>query len=127
VNEFDFGMQEDFDNMTSELGNATVVIRLKQTVKNRFGQEVDGSTYSSPIIETAIVQPIDEKNEILATGAYQIGDVEMTFKSDSVIAEEALVYLNDEEYKAIDITKVRSFNNNLITHITCFGKKIPKR
>jgi len=126
ANNWDKGIQQDFDNMTAELGTSVSILK-KDVVNTRIRTEGSQSHFNTAVTETAVVQELNSEHEMVQIGQLNVGDVRFTFQSDSVIAEEDEVTKNSLTYKVIKLTKVRGFNNDVVTHITAFGKKISGR
>ena len=127
-NQFDIGMQEDFDNMTIELGReVTVYSRLD--VLTYEGQEGTGSGLGSGVTEVVFLQELDTQNEMISAGEMAVGDVRFSFKHNSIVEEEGYVSpdLGITNYKVLKLTKVKGQSNNSVTYIKAFGKKIPNR
>ena len=125
-NLYDQGMQEDFNNMTIELGTE-ISIYSKTYSETYEGQEgsstVDGTKYT----ETASIQEIDAKHEMVASGQLDVGDVVVTLKSDTIAQEEGYIDWQGNRYKLLTITKVRGMKNDVVTHVVARGKKVPGR
>ena len=126
-NVLDIGLQEDFDNMTADLGTDDIIINLREYSITHEGQEGENSVDGFKYQETAAIQELDSKHEVVASGQLDVGDVRVTLKHDTIAKEEAFIEWNNALYKIITITKVRGMNNNVITHVVAHGKKVPKR
>ncbi len=124
---YDIGIQEDFDNMTDELGYSTVEVYLRDTSLNYEGQEGDGSTTENVVRELAFLQELDSTHEMVATGQLNMGAVRITFKSDSIVEEECYIKKNSNTYKIIRLTKVRGMKNDRVLYIIAYGNKVPNR
>jgi len=127
-NQFDVGMQEDFDNMTRELGREIYVYKRDDEVTYE-GQENTNSGLDEPVTEVVFLQELDSEHEMVAAGQLDVGDVKMTFLHNSIAEEEG--YVSPDEgvtfYKILTMTKVMNQTNNEISYIKAFGKKIPRR
>jgi len=141
MNQYDVGMQQDFDNMTHELGSV-ISIAPRLLMKNYDGSEnvylltfgMDGIGFpilfsASPIYveEVAFVQPLKENHEVVQSGQLDVGDIKCIFKSDSSASEEDTVLFMGEQYKLQNVTIVRGLSNDAIAYIKAFGKKLPNR
>jgi len=133
MNNFDIGMQQDFDNMTDELGR-TVFIYERDDILSDEGQEGDNdriagaSALKRSTTETVFLQEMDSEHEMLASGQMDVGDVRFVFKADTTIKEED--YVSPDEkimYKVLKLTKVKGMNNNVVVYVKGFGKKVPNR
>ena len=126
VNQYDVGAQEDFNNMTLELGREVTVYVRNDTLTYENQQSSD-NFYDSGTKEIVFMQELNSKHEMVKSGQLNIGDVNFTFKSDSVAAEEGKVIADNKSYKIMLITKVQGMANNEILYIKAFGKKLPNR
>ena len=145
INQYDAGLKEDFNNMTSELGRTIIIYPRRSTLghdsfevltfdqDNIFGPLSGGIgfpiTFSSSIQteEIAFIQELNAENEVVKSGELSVGDLRCVFKADSIAEEEGLILDNSNLYKISNITYVRGFGNDIITEIKAKGKKIPKR
>jgi len=127
-NQFDVGIQEDFDNMTYELGRECYVYERVNDL-TYSGQEGTDSELKNPIVEIVFLQELDSEHEMITSGQMNIGDVKFTFKSDSIIKEEYYVSpdLGSTKYKILKLTKVKNQTNDSVLFIKGFGKKVPNR
>jgi len=127
-NRFDIGMQEDFNNMTEELGREVLVYPRVDELTYE-GQEDENSGRGTGVTEVVFLQELDTQHEMIASGEMKVGDVRFTFKSDSIAEEEGYVSPDSGTtfYKILQFTKVRNQNNNVISYIKAFGKKVPNR
>ena len=125
-NQFDKGIQEDFDNMTYELGHE-VTVYPRSFDLNYEGQEDTSSGFSTGMTEIAFIQILDEEHEMVQSGQLNIGDVRFTFQNDTIAEEEGKVIANGQEYKILKLTKIRGQSNEAILYVKGTGKKIPNR
>jgi hypothetical protein len=126
-NNWDYQMQEDFDNMTTELGRECLVY-ARDDVLTSEGQEGSSSGLDTGVPETVFLQELDSEHEMVAAGELSVGDVTMTFLAASTAEEEGYVSPDGTTmYKILKISKVRNQSNNVITYIKAFGKKVPNR
>jgi hypothetical protein len=135
TNQYDVGIQEDFDNMTEDIAHP---VKIKNRINHLSyeGQETDyeesdgtevDKQYTDPIEEYMLVQELNSKNEMVQAGQLSVGDVRIVAKSNSIIEEESVVTDNDNDYKIIELTRTRGMSNQVIMSIVAFGKKLPKR
>jgi hypothetical protein len=125
-NQYDVGAQEDFDNMTRELGREISVYTRKFDLDHQ-GQEDTTSSYEDPVTEVAFLQELDSQHEMIAAGQLNIGDVKIFFLHDSVIGEEDKIIADALTYKVINVSIIKGMNNNEVLYIKAFGKKVPGR
>jgi len=127
-NQFDVGMEEDFNNMTYELGRE-VLVYTRDDVLTYEAQEGTGSGLNTGVTEVVFLQELDSQHEMVASGEMKVGDVRFTFQSDSIVEEEGYVSPDDgiTQYKVLSLTKVKGQTNDTVTYIKAFGKKIPNR
>ena len=126
-NQFDIGMQEDFNNMTQELGREVTVYPRSNDLTYE-GQEDTASGLGSGVTEVVFLQELDTEHEVIASGQMDVGDVRFTFKDDTVAEEEGYVSPDGTiMYKILRLTKVRNQTNNVISYVKAFGKKVPNR
>ena len=135
TNQYDVGIQEDFDNMTGDIGH-TVLIKNRANYLDYTGNETDyddadGTTvdkqYTTPIEEIMFIQELNSKNEMVQSGQLSVGDVRIVAKSNSIIQAESIIEDSGNEYKIIELTKIGGMNNSNIMAIIAHGKKLPKR
>ena len=135
TNQYDAGIQEDFDNMTDDIGHP-VMIQNRVDYLDNAGQEsdyidIDGNEvdqqYTQPVEEIMFVQEMNSKNEMVQSGKFAVGDVRIVAKSNSIIKEESLITDGNTQYKIIEYTKTGGMNNSYIMSIVAYGKKLPKR
>ena len=119
------GMQEDFDNMTSELGR-NVTVQTRDDDLNYEGYEDTSSGWSAGVTETVYIQELDTENEMVAAGELSVGDVRLVFKNDSVAEEEGIVVDGTINYKIIDFTKVKG-EDGTVLYVKAHGKKLANR
>ena len=127
-NRFDIGMQEDFDNMTTELGRE-VTVYPRADVLTYESQESTDSGLGDGVTEVVFLQELDSEHEMVASGQMNVGDVRFEFLSDSSVEEEGYVSpdTGTTNYKVLKLTKVKNQTNNVIIRIKAFGKKVPNR
>lgn len=127
-NQWDIGMQQDWDNMTEELGREVLVYPRADEL-NYEGQEDTSSGLDTGTIEVVFLQEIDTEHEMVQSGQMNIGDVKLTFKSDTLAEEEG--YVSPDEgvtmYKILKLTVVKNQSNDVIVYVKAFGKKVPNR
>lgn len=127
-NNFDLGLQEDFDRMTDELAYGRyVIVHPRLTVLTSDSEDGIGTGLDTGTQETVAVQEIDTGNEAFKAGIMDIGDVHLTFRSDSIAEEEGYVVVDSVTYKILGLTKVNGQTNNSILYIKAQGKKVPFR
>lgn len=127
-NQFDVGMQQDFNNMTDDLSlGKPVMVYPREDVLTYEGQEGTSSGLGTGVSEIVFMQEVDQTNEAVAAGILNVGDVKFTFKSDSIAEEEGYVLENDRNYKIIGLTIVKGQSNGEIIYISGYGKKVPNR
>ena len=122
-------MQEDYNNMTHELGRECIVYPRDDELTYE-GQENEDSELGNGVREIVFLQELDSEHEVIASGQMDVGDVNLTFKSDSIAEEEGYVSPDIDstiKYKILRLTKVRNQSNNAIMYIKGFGKKVPNR
>lgn len=122
----DFGVQQDYDNMTKELGRL-VTVQTRDQVLNYEGMEGTSTTYTAGVQEYAVIQQLNSTHEVIASGEFKVGDVEMTFLSDSIAEEEGRVITDNAIYKILQLNKINSLGSDTILFIKAFGKKLPRR
>lgn len=127
-NQFDVGMQQDFDNMTLDLGRDCLVYSRDDDL-DYSGQEDENSGLKIGTTEVIFLQELDTKHEMIASGQMNVGDVRFAFQHNTIAEEEGYVSPDDGKtmYKIIHLTKVCGMNNNEITYVKAFGKKVPGR
>jgi len=123
--QYALGAQEDFNNMTSEVGKE-VVVRARNDVLNYEGQEGESSGYSGSVTEVVFLQELDTTHEMVAAGELKVGDVRLVFQSDTTAEEEGRVTWNSRDYKIINFTKSRGENDEIMD-VRAFGVKVPNR
>lgn len=126
MNNYDEGIQEDFDNMTEDLGRE-VEIFLRVNTLNYEGQEGEDSDLGPSNIETVFLQELDSTHEMVQSGQLNVGDVKLTFQHNSIAEEEGYIKADGNIYKILKLTKLRGMNNNAILEIKGTGKKLPNR
>lgn len=126
MNNYDEGIQEDFDNMTEDLGRE-VEIFLRVNTLNYEGQEGEDSDLGPSNIEIVFLQELDSTHEMVQSGQLNVGDVKLTFQHNSIAEEEGYIKADGNIYKILKLTKLRGMNNNAILEIKGTGKKLPNR
>jgi len=135
TNQFDVGIQEDFDNMTEDIGHI-VSIKNRANYLSYEGQESDytdshGETvekqFTEPVLEVVFIQELNSKHEVVQSGQLNVGDVRIVAKSNSIIQEESIVTDNGAEYKVVELTKTGGMSNSIVMSIVAHGKKLPQR
>ena len=121
-------MQEDFDNMTAELGR-TCLVYPRNDVVTYEGQENTSSGLSTGVSETVFMQELDSEHEMVSSGQMDVGDVHFTFQNDTVAEEEGYVSPDSgtTNYKILKLTKVKNQNSNVSIYVKGYGKKVPNR
>jgi len=145
MNQYDVGMQTDFDNMTHELGQSiTFESRERAQSYDNFETFTDPRAFGIPpdgigfpiffllpqgvsYTEIAFIQPLKAEHEVVKAGELDIGDIKCLFKSDSNIAEEYLIFYEGATFKVQEVTIVRGLSNDKIAYIKAFGKKVAGR
>jgi len=125
-NQYDTGIQQDFDNMTEELGTEFTIYHqdYSSTYEGQEGEKTeDGYKYK----ETGSIQELDSKHEVVASGEFNVGDLRVTLKHNTIAKPEAYIEWNSSLYKIINLTKARGLRNDVITHVVAYGKKVPNR
>ena len=127
-NYWDYQMQEDFDNMTNELGRTCLVYPRDDDLSYE-GQEDTASGLGTGASETIFMQELDSEHEMVASGQMNVGDVHLTFQNDTVAAEEGYVSPDSGTtmYKILKLTKVKNQNSNVSIYVKGYGKKVPNR
>lgn len=125
-NQYDVGMQEDYNNMTEDLGRE-VTVYPRDNDLDYGGQEDTASGLGEGVKEVVFLQELDTKHEMIQAGQLKVGDVKFTFKSYTIAEEEGFVKTRDVIYKILALTFVRNMSNDIITYVKAFGKKIPNR
>lgn len=127
-NQFDLGMQEDFDNMTYELGRECRVYLRKDDI-NYEGQEDTSSGLGTYMTEIVFLQELDTQHEMIKAGQMNVGDVRFTFQHSTIAEEEGYVTPDEGKtwYKILQLTDVGNQSNNVRTYMKAFGKKVPGR
>jgi len=127
VYQYDIGAQQDFDNMTLELGKNNVEVQPRTFILDYSGQEGTSSGSGSSVLETVFLQELDSTHEMIASGQLDVGDVRLVFQKNTTAEEEGYVIKNSNIYKIIQLTKVRGMANDVILYTKAFGKKVPNR
>lgn len=124
----DIGIQQDFDNMTKEIGRTILVYgRIEELTYE--GQEAESDEREPGVEEVAFVQELDITHEVVSSGQMNVGDIRCTFQHDSSVVEECFISKDGGVtlFKILKVTKVRNQSNNAILEIKAFGKKVPRR
>jgi len=100
LNQFDVGAQQDYDAMTEELGSE-ISVYLKKYDLGYEGQEGEDSKNRPAVKEIAFLQELDTKHEMVNSGQLSVGDVRISFKSDTVANEECQILANGKTYKVL--------------------------
>ena len=127
------GAQEDFNNMTKEMGKEVFVMPRKESLEYEGyeGEErnvTDNPMSAKSIIgkkETVFLQELNSKHEVIQAGLFKLGDVRFNFLSNSSVEEEGYVIDGKKTYKVLRLTKYE--DGDTITDIRAYGKKMPNR
>ena len=127
-NQFDTGMQEDFDNMTFDLGREVLVYPRSDTITYE-SQQAEEEFLKTGVSEVVFLQELDTTHQMVQSGQMNVGDARFTFQHDSVAAEEGYVSPDGGKtmYKILQLTYVRGQTNDVISYIKAVGKKVPNR
>jgi len=126
-NQYDIGMQQDFDNMTLELGREMYVYPPSY-ILDYEGRETTGSNpLTSGTKEIVFLQELNSQSEVIGSGAFKIGDVRLTFQHDTVAEEEGYIVTNGNTYKISELTYVGGQSNNETIYVKAMGVKVPGR
>jgi hypothetical protein len=125
-NNYDEGLQQDFDNMTLELGREILVYPYDVSLTYE-GQEGASSAVGDPVTEIAFLQELDGSHEVVASGQLDVGDVRIFFMNDSIAEEEGYVYANGNWYKLIKMNIIKGMTGDKIVYVKGYGKKLPLR
>jgi len=120
------GLQKDFDNMTKEVG-IKVQVYPRKIEQNYEGHHSEEEDFYESVEETVVIQELNSTHEMVTSGLFDIGDVEVTFLSNSIIEPEGYVFINNSWYKIITINYYRGMGQNEIMYVTGFGKKVQRR
>ena len=135
MNQYDVGIQQDFDNMTLDISHL-ITIYKRINFLNSEGQEsyqddpdglVNDPQYDSGTEEYAYVQELDTQHEMVQSGQLDVGDVRIVFPSTSTVTPECIVVDNNIQYKIITYTKTSGMNNQIVMSIVAHGKRLPGR
>ena len=126
MNNYDIGGQEDFDNMTSELGTQ-VEVYLKDPILTSEGQESVLSGYVGPYTETMFIQELGSTHQVGAEGQFELGDLRIAALSGTRLVPEAIIYANSNYYKIMELTYIEGMSNKAILAVSAIGRKIPQR
>jgi len=128
-NQYDVGMQQDFDAMTTDIGRLMWIYPRNDTLSHEGQTSDETEFYQNAREEIIFLQELDTEHEVVASGQMDVGDVRFTFKHDSIAAEEGFVTPDEGTtiYKILKITKVRNQSNNEILWIKGYGRKVPQR
>jgi len=127
-NRWDIGIQEDLDNMTTELGR-NCRIYLKSFVLDAAEQEAEPSNRDNFIEEIVMLQELKLENKLIISGAMEVGTVKFTFLANTKIKTEAVVSPDEgiTKYKVIKLDIIRNQSNNTILEVKGYGKRISHR
>jgi len=126
ANRYDYGILEDFNNMTKEL--ATQITVAPRSVELTYeGQENTNSNAGTAVTEYASITVLDETHEMVASGEMKVGDLRVTFQADSTVEEESKITWDGENYKVLNLKKPKGLQNNIVTYIVGYGKRIRNR
>ena len=120
------GLQSDYDNMTKEVGMKVLIYPRRREISYE-GQDSETDDRYEPIEEIAVLQELNSTHEMVSSGMFNIGDVEIIFLSNTVIEPEGFVYANESWYKVITLNKYRGFQENKVLYVKGFGKKVVDR
>ena len=126
ANRYDFGIRDDFNNMTKELATQ-ITVAPRSIVATYEGQESEQSNDGTPVTEYASIVVLDEKNEVVASGEFSVGDLRVTFQDNSTVEEESKIVWDSQNYKIINLKRPKGLQNNITTYITGYGKRITNR
>jgi len=127
-NQFDIGMQQDFDNMTDDLSlGKDITVYPRDNSLTYEGFEGTSSGLGTGVKETCFLQEVNQTNEAVAAGILNVGDVKITFKANTTAEEEGYVVANGVNYKLIALTKVRGQSNEHMIYVMGYGKRVPNR
>lgn len=127
-NNFDEGMQQDFDNMTFDLGREVLVFPRTETLSYE-SQQAEADFLKTGVKEVVFMQELDSTHEVVQSGQMNVGDARFTFQSGTTAQEEGYVSPDNGKtmYKIINITYVKNMSRNIITYVKATGKKVPGR
>lgn len=133
VSQYDNGIAQDFDNMTYELSQPVVIYNRVNFLDYEEQESVENDThglpqdeqYAEPVSEMAYIQELDTKHEMIQSGQMKVGDIRAVLSSKTIIAEEALLYVNDRQYKILELRYVRGIHT--VMYVEAWGKKLPNR
>jgi hypothetical protein len=127
-NNYDFGIQKDFDNMTYDLGRE-VLVYPRADVLSHESQQAEADFLKSGRIEVVFLQELDTKHEMVAAGQMKVGDVRFSFMHNTAAEEEGYVSPDGGKtmYKIINLTYVKNQTYNEIMFVKAYGKKVPNR
>ena len=125
-NRYDSGIQEDYNNMTKELGRE-VTVQTRNDVLTYEGQEGESSGYNTGVTEIVFLQELDTTHEVVQSGEFKVGDVRLIFQADTIAEEEGRVVANSRNYKIIKLNKIRGQTDDKILEVKAFGVKVPNR
>lgn len=135
TNQYDVGIQQDFDNMTLDISHSVTIFKrtdyLDYEGQESYQDNPDGTIhnpqYDEGTEEYAFVQELDTKHEMVQSGQMNVGDVRIVFPSTSTVSEECIVNDNGVDYKILSYTKTGGMSNSAIMSIVAYGKKLPGR
>jgi len=126
MNNYDVGLEEDFNNMTLELGTEiTIYPRDFQLGVN--GQEIEKSCWKKGIQEIGVVNILGEKDEAVAAGFLEVGDASIVLFGNTIAKVEDVVKKNNKYFKIIKITPIDGFNNDITVSNTARAVKLSNR
>ena len=127
-NYWDYQMQEDFDNMTKELGRECLVYPRVNDLTYE-GQEDTASGLGTGVTEIIFMKELDSQHEMVASGQMNVGDAHFTFQHDTIAEEEGYVTPDEGStwYKILKITFIKNQTNNQVISVRAYGKKVPNR
>jgi len=135
-NQYDVGLAQDFDNMTTDIGHYITVYNRKNDLsyeaqetndESPDGEDNPYNQYEEPYEEIAYLQELDTKHEMVHSGQLNVGDVRVVLKANSEVKEEALIQDNNVQYKVIKLTRVGGMTNSVPIWIIAWGQKLPFR
>jgi len=128
---YDRGAEQDFNNMTREMGKEVMVHPRNESLEYEGYEGSDRNIKGNPmsaksvgVKEVVFLQELDTKHEAIASGILKVGSVKFNFLSNSTVEEEGYVVDGDKTYKVLELTR---YGVNNITDIRAFGKKLPNR
>lgn len=126
ANRYDYGILEDFNNMTSELAT-TITVYPRDVEANYEGQEDEQSNNGTGVSESASIVELDEKHEMVTSGQMNVGDLVVTFLADSTVEPESRIVWGGRTYKILSMKKPKGLQNDIVTYVVGYGKRVPNR